>query len=103
LGRENSNRAFHSALGLLKLPENTGPAEWWLTEFEDPWPYATAPSVLYFSPSADHGTLKRPPNIEYVSSGDAGEIVPCVMLLAVFAPRLLRKGIIRRQDENPDN
>src|SRR5262249_4112657 len=26
------------ALELLQLPENTGPAEWWLTEFEDNWP-----------------------------------------------------------------
>src|SRR5207237_4622218 len=36
-------------LDLLKLPETSGPKEWWLTEFEDNWPYQVAPSDLYFA------------------------------------------------------
>jgi hypothetical protein len=36
-------------LELLKLPANTGPASWWLTEFEDRWPYRAAPADVYFS------------------------------------------------------
>src|SRR5206468_3750680 len=33
----------------LKLPESTGPAECWLTEFEDAWPYKVAPADVYFA------------------------------------------------------
>lgn len=55
-------------LELLKLPANTGPAEWWLTEFEDFWPYQTAPGDVYFSRNSDQSTVKRPPMVEYVSS-----------------------------------
>jgi hypothetical protein len=56
------------ALELLKLPETTGPAEWWLTEFEDRWPYRVAPADLYFSAAFDQSPVKRPPIIQYVSS-----------------------------------
>lgn len=55
-------------LDLLKLPETTGPKEWWLTEFEDQWAYAAAPADVYFAPDADQRTLKREPIIEYTSS-----------------------------------
>ncbi len=33
----------------LKLPATTGPAQWWLTEFTDDWPYAKAAGDVYFS------------------------------------------------------
>ncbi|MCZ7648643.1 MAG: DUF2330 domain-containing protein [Planctomycetota bacterium] len=52
----------------LKLPAETGPATFWLTEFEDPWPYKLAPSDLYFSKAGKQATLKRPPIIEYYDS-----------------------------------
>jgi hypothetical protein len=55
-------------LDLLKLPDTSGPADWWLTEFEDNWPYQTAPADLHFARSSDQSTVKRPPTIEYVSS-----------------------------------
>jgi hypothetical protein len=35
------------------LPGNTGPAQWWLTLFEDRWPYAKAAGDVYFSRDAD--------------------------------------------------
>jgi hypothetical protein len=54
-------------LELLKLPPTTGPAGWWLTEFEDDWPYQAAPSDVYFSRDADQNPVKRPPHIEYVA------------------------------------
>ncbi len=41
----------------LDLPEGTGPSRWWLTEFEDRWPYAKAAGDVYFSRDADQGTL----------------------------------------------
>lgn len=52
----------------LKLPESTGPAEFFLTEFEDAWPYANAPADVYFAKSEDQRSLKRPPIIEYVDT-----------------------------------
>jgi hypothetical protein len=55
-------------LEILKLPANAGPAEWWLTEFEDAWPYQVAPADVTFSRAADQNAVKRPPIIQYVSS-----------------------------------
>jgi Uncharacterized protein conserved in bacteria (DUF2330) len=49
-------------LEALKLPLATGPAEWWLTEFEDNWPYAVAPADLYFSRDRNQQTLQRASN-----------------------------------------
>jgi Uncharacterized protein conserved in bacteria (DUF2330) len=53
-------------LAFLKLPENTGPAQWFLTEFEDPWPYQVAPADITFSRAADQSDVRRPPIIRYV-------------------------------------
>src|SRR5262249_33662479 len=44
----------------LKLPATTGPANWWLTEFEDDWAYESAPADVYFSRSAEQKSIKRP-------------------------------------------
>ena len=52
----------------LALPDSTGPSEYWLTEFEDYWPYKAAPADLYFSADASQKTVKRPPIIQYVNS-----------------------------------
>lgn len=43
----------------LGLAESTGPSKFWLTEFEDHWPYGKAPGDVYFSPSADQHRLAR--------------------------------------------
>jgi hypothetical protein len=53
-------------LELLKLTEQTGPRQWWLTEFEDNWPYRPAPADLTFVRDPDQSAVKRPPIIEYV-------------------------------------
>lgn len=55
-------------LELLKLPAQTGPATWWLTEFEDRWPYKVAPADVYFAKATDQSGVKRPPTIIYTSS-----------------------------------
>jgi len=44
----------------LKLPLTTGPKEWWLTEFEDIWPYRVAPADVFFSRDADQKRVRRP-------------------------------------------
>jgi len=46
-------------LELLKLPATTGPANWWLTEFEDNWPYGVAPGDLYFAQAKDQAPIAR--------------------------------------------
>ena len=44
----------------LKLPAQTGPAQWWLTEFEDQWPYEKAPADVYFARDTTQRAVTRP-------------------------------------------
>lgn len=41
----------------LKLPESMGPQKWWLTEFEDHWPYEKAAGDVYFTRDPEQGRL----------------------------------------------
>jgi hypothetical protein len=79
------------ALELLKLPQDTGPAEWWLTEFEDHWPYQVAPGDVYFSRAEDQSEVKRPPIIEYVSTGWPTDLMVCALAGVVVVPPLVRR------------
>jgi hypothetical protein len=84
-------------LNLLNLPDSTGPAQWWLTEFEDPWPYRKAPSDLYFTRSSNKETVNRPPLIQYVSSGWPTDITAyAVAVLLILPPVYRRTGRGRR-------
>jgi hypothetical protein len=74
----------------LGLPENTGPAEWWLTEFEDNWPYRAAPADVYFSRDKDQSTLKRPPIIQYVAAPWPTDGMSYAIAAFVVAPPLWR-------------
>lgn len=78
-------------LDALKLPETTGPSAWWLTEFEDQWPYKTAPGDVYFSRSADQKTFKRPPIIQYVSAPVPTDVSVYALALGLVAPWLYRR------------
>src|SRR5262249_32473112 len=82
-------------LELLHLPATTAPAEWWLTEFEDAWPYRTAPADLYFSRSADQNGVKRPPIIEYVSTSWPADASAYALAAVLVLPPLVRR--IRRK------
>jgi hypothetical protein len=79
------------ALELLKLPDRTGPATWWLTEFEDHWPYQSAPADLYFSRSRDQKTVKRPPVYDYASTAWPTDIMAYALAVVVVGPPLLRR------------
>jgi hypothetical protein len=94
-----SPEARKKTLELLKLPETTGPAEWWMTEFEDEWPYRVAPADLYFSRSADQGVVKRPPIIEYVASPWPTDATVYAIAAVVVLPPLLRR--FRRRTSRP--
>jgi hypothetical protein len=63
-------------LRALGLPEGTGPAKWWLTEFEDRWPYAKAAGDVYFSRAADQKEKSR----TAAASEKAGDAVMLAML-----------------------
>jgi hypothetical protein len=83
-------------LGLLKLHENTGPAAWWLTEFEDKWPYRVAPADVYFARDKNQGSMKRPPIIIYASASWPTDVTTYAIAAAIVAPafltRLRRRG-----------
>jgi Uncharacterized protein conserved in bacteria (DUF2330) len=78
-------------LGLLDLPPTTGPSDWWLTEFEDDWPYHSAPADVYFSRGRDQSPIQRPPIIEYVSSPWPADGMVYALAAVVIAPLLFRR------------
>jgi hypothetical protein len=82
-------------LELLKLLPITGPATWWLTEFEDNWPYAQAPSDLFFSRAASQRTLQRDPIVVQATSPWPGDATLFALAAVVVGPPLLRR--IRRR------
>lgn len=83
-------------LGELKLPGDGGPREWYLTEFEDQWPYKVAPADVYFSRDKEQKDVRRPPIIQYVqapATGD-GTLATTTILLGVASAASLM--IVRR-------
>jgi hypothetical protein len=78
----------------LKLPEATGPRQWWLTEFEDDWSYRVAPADVYFGRALKQDALKRPPIIQYVSNRYPTDATLYVLAAAAFVPALV--GRLRR-------
>ena len=83
-------------LDVLKLPEETGPAEYWLTEFEDNWPYKAAPADLYFAKDASQETVKRPPQIQYVEARPAGDVTLLAFVALALSPLAWRRWRGRR-------
>jgi len=73
----------------LNLPESSGPAQWWLTEFEDNWPYQIAPADLYFTASVNQDAVKRPPVLQYVSTD--GDITLFAVVAVVVMPLYWRR------------
>ncbi len=76
---------------MLKLPETTGPAKWFLTELEDNWPYRVAPSDVYFRRDADQSTIKRPAVIQYVSAPYPTDMTVYALAAVMFLPPLWRR------------
>lgn len=80
-----------NTLSLLKLPEGTGPAHWWLTEFEDAWPYRVAPADVYFAQSAEQNPVKRPPIIQYVDARWPMDGSAYALAAVLVGPPVLRR------------
>jgi hypothetical protein len=79
------------ALELLNVAETAGPAEWWLTEFEDPWPYQAAPADVYFARAADQNEVRRPPIIEYVAAPLPTDLTVYALAVALVVPPVWRR------------
>jgi hypothetical protein len=83
-------------LGLLKLPENTPPGSWWLTEFEDRSSPRPGTADVYFSPSKNNEPVARPDHIQWVSA-DLPQGILCYSLLAcMLIPSFVRHWRRRR-------
>ncbi len=80
-----------AVLELLNLPPTTGPAEWWLTEFEDEWPYRDAPSDVYFVRDREQSPVRRPPIYEYTSAPWPADGTVYLLAFAVAMPPLFRR------------
>jgi len=75
-------------LELVKLPADTPPADWWLTEFEDHSSPRPGSDDVYFTASEDKQPVERPPHIQYVSLSPA-ECALCWGLTACLCLPLL--------------
>lgn len=76
----------------LKLPENTGPQNFYLTEFEDNWPYKVAPADVYFGASTNQSDVQRDP--VYVSHDSGGDFSLAVLIaLALAIPLWNRRRV----------
>jgi hypothetical protein len=78
------------ALGIPALAATT---EWWLTEFEDAWPYKIAPADLYFAKTDTQDAVEREPVYGAVSDGksEIGYALAAAALLP-FVRRLARNS-----------
>lgn len=78
----------------LRLPEETGPKEFWLTEFEDHWPYEAAPADVYFEKDKNQLDVRRPDVILYVQSRTVGDASWATLgLAALLLPFLFRRTL----------
>ncbi len=80
-----------SILGQLKLPKETPPASWWLTEFEDHSSPRPGSDDVYFAVDDNQAPVERPPIIQYVSANVSGGVMCFALAVYVFLPRLLRR------------
>jgi hypothetical protein len=79
-----------SLLRQLKMSEKTGPATWWVTEFEDHSSPRPGSDDVYFWRDEDQSTLERPPVVQYVSARLPGCVMCYALALFMVVPRLLR-------------
>jgi hypothetical protein len=76
-------------LALLELPEETGPATYYLTEFEDRWPYKVAPADVYFTQADVQKDVRRPD--VYVQWEATPDMLLATLAILACAPWLWRR------------
>ncbi len=72
---------------LLGIPESTGPAKSWLTEFEHHWPYGLAHGDVYFDPA--------PKSIKRATAGMAFDPTMTIVAAWALVPALWRAARTR--------
>jgi hypothetical protein len=77
-------------LEVLDLPEETPPATWYLTEFEDRSSPRPGTDDVFFAPSEDQQPVERPPSIIYVSA-PLPDVMMCALVACLVGPWLLRR------------
>jgi hypothetical protein len=80
------------ALALLQLPETTGPNEWYLTEFQDNWPYKVAPADVYFSRSRSQADVRRPTVFAQADAPWRGDVMLIAIAALVLTPPLVSRA-----------
>jgi hypothetical protein len=75
--------------GILKLPTTTNTKNWWLTEFEDRWPYGVASGDLYFAPAR----VQKPLSRDSVSVHPAGIDISLPLCLTLAVVVLARRKL----------
>lgn len=83
-----------SLLRDLSLPATTGPANWWLTEFEDRWPYERAAGDVYFARASSQRSMQR----KFIAAAPRHDALLFAFVAAgcVF-PLRRKRGEVRRQ------
>jgi hypothetical protein len=76
----------------MKLPKDTLPAPWWLTEFEDRSSPRPGTDDVYFVRDENQAPVERPPTVQYVSSNLPGCVMCYALALYLFVPALLRRA-----------
>lgn len=87
------------AFAELKLPKVDPAGSWYLTEFEDAWPYRAAPADVYFAQAADQSPIEREPILRYAAAGPigAGETLPYIVVVGLFGAMPLMRRFSRGQ------
>ena len=81
------SRHREALLRALRLPDDTLEGRWWLTTFEDRWPWAQAPGDVWFLPDPRGRRVKR---TAVAAGGDAA--VPLWMVAALTMGARRRAG-----------
>ncbi|WP_425618706.1 DUF2330 domain-containing protein [Anatilimnocola sp. NA78] len=73
----------------LQLSTETGPVKFYLTEFEDQWPYKVAPADVYFAEAASQQDVRRPD--VYVYRNSESDVALIALVLFACAPLFWHK------------
>jgi hypothetical protein len=76
-------------LNTLKMPKETPPATWWLTEFEDHSSPRPGKEDVYFAPAADQTPVERPPHIVYTAASRP-DVMSVALALCLVVPPFVR-------------
>jgi hypothetical protein len=77
-------------LDLAKLPKDTGPDSWWLTEFEDPSSPRPGNADVFFGAADDQNPVEREPHVRWVAN-PFPDVMTFAMIGLLTLPPLVRR------------